>query len=91
MEESASQVSPANRNTFVPLALLLGLGSVVSSFAISNYLGMALALITFLLTHVALKSVSRSVWIACVTLATSGFALGLAALFMRILVDILRR
>jgi hypothetical protein len=91
MEESASQDSPANRNAFVPLALLMGLGSVVSSFAISNYLGMALALITFLLTHFALKNVSRSVWIGCVTLATSGFALGLTALFMRILVDTIRR
>lgn len=91
MEESASKVSPANRNVFVPLTLLLGLASVVSSFAISNYLGMALALITFALSHIALKRVSRSAWIACVTLATSGFVIGLAALFMRILVDTLRR
>ena len=52
---------------------------------------MALSIIALLVSQFALKNVSRSVWIWCVTLATTGFALGLAALLMRIFIDVLRR
>jgi hypothetical protein len=90
MEASTSQDSHANRNAFVPVVLILAIGSVVCSFAISNYLGMTLALIALLLSQFVLKTVPRTVWIWCVAFATTGFALGLAALFMRILVDALR-
>ena len=38
MEASDSQDYQANRNALVPLVLLLGIGSVVFSFAISNYM-----------------------------------------------------
>ena len=90
MEASDSQDYQANRNALVPLVLLLGIGSVVFSFAISNYWGMALAITALLISQFGLKSVSRTVWVWCVSLATTGFALRLAALFMRILVDVLR-
>jgi len=51
---------------------------------------MALAIIALLVSQFALRNVSWSVWIWCVTLATTGFALGLAALLMRIFIDVLR-
>ena len=91
MEASASQESQARRNALVPLVLLMGIGSIVCSFAISNYWGMAIAIVALLVSQFALKNVSRSVWNWCVSLATTGFALGLAALLMRIMVDLLRR
>ena len=52
---------------------------------------MALAIVALLISQFALKNVSRTVWIWCVSLASTGFALGLAALLMRIFVDLLRR
>jgi hypothetical protein len=57
---------------------------------ISNYWGMSIAIIALVTTQFALKDVSRSVWFWCVTLATTGFALGLAALLMRIFIDVVR-
>jgi Flp pilus assembly protein protease CpaA len=90
MEASATQDSQANRHALVPLVILLGIGSVVCSFAISNYLGMALAITALLISHFSLKRVSQTVWVWCISLASTGLALGLAALFMRILVDVLR-
>ena len=81
----------ANRNALVPVVLLLGIGSIVCSEAINNYWGMAIAIVALVTTQFGLKNVSRSVWIWCVTLATTGFALGLAALLMRIFIDTVRR
>lgn len=91
METSATQDTQANRNALVPVVLLMGIGAIVCSFAISNYWGMAIAIIALVTSQFALKNVSRWVWIWCVTLATTGFALGLAALLMRIFIDVLRR
>ena len=91
MEASSSQDTHANRNALVPVVLLIGTGSIVCSFAISNYWGMALAIIALIVSQFALKNVSRSVWIWCVTIATTGFALGLSALLMRIFIDVLRQ
>lgn len=90
MEASASQHPQTLRNPLVPVVLLLGVASVVCSFAISNYWGMTLAMVALLMIPFALKNASRTVWIWCVSLASTGFALGLAALLMRIFVDLLR-
>lgn len=91
MEESASQNSQTSRSALVPVVLMMGIGSVVCSFAISNYWGMTLAIVALIISQFALKNVSRTVWIWCVTLASTGFALGLAALIMRIFIDVLRK
>jgi hypothetical protein len=91
MEASASQHSQNSRNALVPVVLIMGIGSVVCSEAISNYWGMTLAIVALLISQFALKNVSRTVWIWCVSVASTGFALGLAALLMRIFVDLLRR
>lgn len=91
MEASASQHSQTSRNALVPVVLMMGIGSVVCSFAISNYWGMTLAIVALLMSQFALKNVSRTVWIWCVSLASTGFALGLAALLMRIFIDVLRK
>jgi hypothetical protein len=91
MEPASSQHKHAHRNALVPVVLLIGTGSIVCSFTISNYWGMALAIIALLVSQFALRNVSWSVWIWCVTLATTGFALGLAALLMRIFIDVLRQ
>ncbi|MEI7460349.1 MAG: hypothetical protein WCK15_13135 [Pirellula sp.] len=81
----------ANRNALVPVVLLMGIGAIVCSEAINNYWGMAIAIVALVTTQFGLKNVSRSVWIWCVTLATTGFALGRAALLMRIFIDTVRR
>ena len=91
MEAASSQHKHANRNALVPEVLLIGTGSIVCSFTSSNCEGMALAIIALLVSQFALRNVSWSVWIWCVTLATTGFALGLAALLMRIFIDVLRQ
>lgn len=91
MEASATQGTKASRNALVPVVLLMGIGSIVCSAVISNYWGMSIAIIALVTTQFALKNIPRSVWIWCVTLATTGFALGLAALLMRIFIDAVRR
>lgn len=91
MEASASQNSQTSRSALVPVVLMMGIGSVVCSFAISNYWGMTLAIVALIISQFPLKNVSRTVWIWCVTLASTGFALGLAALIMRIFIDVLRK
>ncbi len=89
MEASSSQHSQTSRNALIPVVLLMGVGSVVCSFAISNYWGMTLAIIALLISQFALRNVSRTVWFWCVTLASTGFAIGLLALLMRVFVDVL--
>jgi hypothetical protein len=91
MDASFSDQSQAGRNALVPMVIIIGIGSILFSFAVSNYVGMALAITALLVTQFALKGVSRSVWSWCVGLATTGFAMGFAALLMRIVVDMVRR
>ena len=83
----ASSSVPTSRNAFIPVVLMLGLSSIVCSFAISNYWGMSLAIVALLLTQFTLQKAGRSIWILCVALASIGFALGLAALLMRLVID----
>ena len=91
MKLSASQKPRTNRNAFVPVVLVMGIGSIVCSELISNYWGMTLAIIALMITQFALKDVSRSIWIWCVALATVGFVSGFAAFLMRIFIDSVRR
>lgn len=88
--ETARQETQTNRNALVPVVLLLGVGSIVCSFSINNYWGMAIAIVALVTCQVAMKNVSRAAWIWCVTLSTTGFALGFAALLMRVAIDLLR-
>lgn len=91
MKAPVSRSFPEVRNALVPVVLLIGIGSIICSFAISNYWGMALAIAALCMTQFGLKDVSRNVWVWCVSLATTGFALGISAFLMRIVVDQLRR
>lgn len=72
--------------TLVPLMILLltGACSVVFSFAISNYVGMTLAILTFLLAFPLLKDASRTQWNWVMGLSAIGFFLGFTALIMKI-------
>lgn len=88
MEATNSPSMQGSRNAFIPVVLLMGIGSIVCSFAISNYWGMALAVTALLLLQFGLKDVPRSVWSWCMAFATTGFAIGLAALLMRMFVDL---
>jgi hypothetical protein len=91
MTESDSQKPRTGRNALVPMVLVMGIGSIVCSEVISAYWGVTLAIVALMITQFVLKDVSRLIWICCVTLATVGFASGLAALLMRMFIDIARR
>jgi hypothetical protein len=91
METSNLPLSQSRRNALVPLALMLGIGSVICSFGISNYWGMALAVATLLITQFGLQGSSRTAWTWSVALGSTGFALGLMAFLMKILLDSLQR
>ena len=91
MTESDSQKPRTSRNALVPMVLVMGIGSIVCSEVISAYWGVTLAIAALMITQFALKDVSRFIWICCVTLATAGFASGLAALLMRMFIEVARR
>ena len=90
MEASTEKVLESNRNAFVPAVMAIGVASIVCSYSISNYWGMTLAIIALMTTQFGLRNVSRTIWFWCIGLATTGFALGLAALLMRIFIDTVR-
>lgn len=91
MENSSASTAPqSSRNALTPVVLLLGVASIICSFAINNYWGMGLAFLALVIAQIALKNVSQLVWILCISFSAIGFSLGLCALLMRLFVDSMR-
>lgn len=88
MSESKLETDPHARVPgFLPILLFTSACSVVLSMSISNYAGMALAVLSIVLAILSLKNATRKSWNWVIGLSSVGFFLGFTALIMKVIVD----
>ena len=81
-----SSVDAARLPVLLPLLVTTGALSIASSLFVSNYWGMGIAMTTLVLAACLLKGASARARAWVIGLATAGFALGLMAMLMKIVV-----